>query len=250
MPQKTDLTQGPVTKSMLLFALPMILGNLLQQFYNVADTLIVGPVSGVHGLGGGGLLLHADDLPHLHSAGDVHGQRGGVLHPLWGGRPAPAEKQPVPVLFADWRLYRGAECGGVFAHRPHDGAASGAGGRHPLMRSYLWVIFWGIGGTFLYNYFASLLRAVGNSATPLVFLGVSAVLNIVLDLVFVVAVPWGVAGRPLPPAFPSGCLGWGCWCTPGSAWPTCAPAARTSTGKRTGWGRLPGSPCSPACSSR
>lgn len=90
-----------------------------------------GPVSGVHGLGGGGLLLHADDLPHLHSAGDVHGQRSGVLHPLWGGRPAPAEKQPVPVLFADWRLYRGPECGGVFAHRPHDGAASGAGGRHP-----------------------------------------------------------------------------------------------------------------------
>lgn len=41
-----DLTQGPVTKSMLLFALPMILGNLLQQFYNVADTLIVGQFLG------------------------------------------------------------------------------------------------------------------------------------------------------------------------------------------------------------
>ena len=54
----------------------------------------------------------------------------------------------------------------------------------------------------------------------------------------------------ISPAFPSGCLGWGCWCTPGSAWPTCAPAARTSTGKGTGWGRSPGSPCSPACSSR
>ena len=58
-----------------------------------------------------------------------------------------------------------------------------------------------MGGTFLYNYFASLLRAVGNSATPLVFLGVSAVLNIVLDLVFVVAVPWGVAGAAFATSF-------------------------------------------------
>ena len=163
-----DLTQGPVTKSMLLFALPMILGNLLQQC-----------------LGGGGLLLHADDLPHLHSAGDVHGQRGGVLHPLWGGRPAPAEKQPVPVLFADWRLYRGPECGGVFAHRPHDGAASGAGGRHP----------------------PDALLPVGD------FLGHWGHLPVQLlcqpaagrgelrHAVFVVAVPWGVAGAAFATSF-------------------------------------------------
>lgn len=70
------------------------------------------------------------------------------------------------------------------------------------------MIFWGIGGTFLYNYFASLLRAVGNSATPLVFLGVSAVLNIVLDLVFVVVVPWGVArGGLCHQLFPVGVWG-------------------------------------------
>ena len=52
----------------------------------------------------------------------------------------------------------------------------------PLMREYLAVIFCGIAGTFLYNYFASLLRAVGNSVVPLAFLAVSAILNIVLDL--------------------------------------------------------------------
>lgn len=53
-----------------------------------------------------------------------------------------------------------------------------------LMRDYLWIIFGGIGFTFLYNYYASLLRAVGNSVLPLVFLAVAVVLNIVLDLVF------------------------------------------------------------------
>lgn len=63
-----------------------------------------------------------------------------------------------------------------------------------LMREYLLVIFCGIAATFLYNYFASLLRAVGNSITPLIFLAVSAVLNIGLDLWFVVVLHRGVAG--------------------------------------------------------
>ena len=63
-----------------------------------------------------------------------------------------------------------------------------------LMREYLIVIFYGIFATFLYNYFASLLRAVGNSVVPLVFLAVSAVLNIALDLWFVVGLDRGVAG--------------------------------------------------------
>ena len=61
----------------------------------------------------------------------------------------------------------------------------------PLMRSYLFVIFFGIGGTFLYNYYASLLRAVGNSLVPLLFLAAAAVLNIALDLVFVLVCRWG-----------------------------------------------------------
>ena len=63
-----------------------------------------------------------------------------------------------------------------------------------LMREYLLVIFCGIAATFLYNYFASLLRAVGNSITPLIFLAVSAILNIGLDLWFVVGLHRGVAG--------------------------------------------------------
>ena len=66
-----------------------------------------------------------------------------------------------------------------------------------LMRDYLWIIFWGIGFTFLYNYYASLLRAVGNSVLPLVFLAVAVVLNIVLDLVFILSFGWGVRGAAL-----------------------------------------------------
>ena len=65
---------------------------------------------------------------------------------------------------------------------------------YAMMREYLRVIFWGILATFLYNYFACLLRAVGNSVAPLIFLAVSSVMNIVLDLWFVLGFHWGVAG--------------------------------------------------------
>ena len=63
-----------------------------------------------------------------------------------------------------------------------------------LMKQYLLIIFLGIFATFLYNYFANLLRAIGNSMVPLVFLAVSAILNVVLDLVCVIVLGWGVAG--------------------------------------------------------
>lgn len=63
-----------------------------------------------------------------------------------------------------------------------------------LMKQYLVVIFMGIFATFLYNYFANLLRAIGNSMVPLIFLAVSAILNVVLDLLCVIVLGWGVAG--------------------------------------------------------
>ena len=63
-----------------------------------------------------------------------------------------------------------------------------------LMKQYLVVIFLGIFATFLYNYFANLLRAIGNSMVPLIFLAVSAILNVVLDLLCVIVLGWGVAG--------------------------------------------------------
>ena len=76
-----DLTRGPVTKSMLLFAIPMILGDLLQQYYNIADTLIVGQFLGRDALAAVG--FYADDLSDLHHPRPVHGERRTVIHALW-----------------------------------------------------------------------------------------------------------------------------------------------------------------------
>ena len=66
-----------------------------------------------------------------------------------------------------------------------------------MMRSYLWIIFCGIVFTFIYNFYAALLRAVGDSVTPLWFLAVSVVLNIVLDLFFILQLGWGIEGAAI-----------------------------------------------------
>ena len=189
-----DLTRGPVTKGMLLFALPMILGNLLQQFYNVADTLIVGQFLGSTALAAVGSSYTLMTFLTSILLGMCMGS-GAVFSIRFGEGDLPRLKNSLSLSFLMIAAFTVVMNLAVFLLiDPMMGLLQVPEEVYPLMRSYLWVIFWGIGGTFLYNYFACLLRAIGNSATPLLFLGVSAVLNIALDLVFVVVVPWGVAG--------------------------------------------------------
>lgn len=126
-----NLTKGPITVNLLLFALPLMFGNLLQQLYNVADTWVVGRYLGANALAAVGSSY---------------------------------------TLMIFLTSIKG------------------------LMKDYLWVIFLGILATFLYNYFANLLRAIGNSMVPLLFLAVSSILNIILDLLFVLKFNWGVQG--------------------------------------------------------
>ena len=189
-----DLTRGPVTKGMLLFALPMILGNLLQQFYNVADTLIVGQFLGAAALAAVGSSYTLMTFLTSILLGMCMGS-GAVFSIRFGEGDRARLKNSLSLSFLMIAAFTVVMNLAVFLLiDPMMGLLQVPEEVYPLMRSYLWVIFWGIGGTCLYNYFACLLRAIGNSATPLLFLGISAVLNIALDLVFVVVVPWGVAG--------------------------------------------------------
>ena len=189
-----DLTKGPVMKSMLLFAVPMILGNLLQQCYNVADTLIVGQFLGSGALAAVGsaytLMTFLTSILLGLSMGS-----GALFSIRFGQRDERGLKE---AMFASFVLIAAItvllniaaflclDKIRIFLRVPQD--------VWPLMREYLAVIFCGIAGTFLYNYFASLLRAVGNSVVPLAFLAISAILNIVLDLWFVAGLNRGVAG--------------------------------------------------------
>lgn len=192
--RKKDLTTGPITQTMLLFALPMILGNLLQQLYNIADTLIVGQFLGADALAAVGssytlmTFLTSILLGLCMGSGAVFSIRCGeknekglqesILHSFLMIAVLAVVLNAAVFLLMDPILH--------FLKVPSE--------IYDMMREYLWIIFAGIFATFLYNFFASLLRAVGNSVTPLIFLGICAVLNIVLDLVFVIRFGWGVAG--------------------------------------------------------
>ena len=191
---KGDLTQGPVMKTMLWFAVPMILGNLLQQCYNVADTLIVGQFLGANPLAAVGSSYTLMTFLTSILLGLCMGS-GAVFSIRFGQNDLDGMKEGMCASFVLIAVLTAVLTGASFAClewilRFQQVPPEVIG----YMREYLLVIFCGIPATFLYNYFASLLRSVGNSVVPLVFLAVSAILNIGLDLWFVVGLNRGVAG--------------------------------------------------------
>lgn len=192
-----DLTKGSVTGTMLLFSLPLILGNLLQQFYNIADTLIVGKYLGAAALAAVGSSYALMVFLNSILLGMCMGC--GVLFSIcWGRGDLSALRQKVYLSFVSIGFFSVVMTVLVFffiddilrwLQVPQD--------VFPLMRSYLWYIFYGIVFTFIYNYGASLLRAVGNSVIPLLFLGIAAVLNIALDIALILYFNMGVVGAAL-----------------------------------------------------
>jgi putative MATE family efflux protein len=191
---KKDLTQGNVTKNMLLFAGPMILGNLLQQFYNIADTLIVGRFLGPDALAAVGSAYTL--MTFLTSILIGMAMGSGALFSYYFGRKEEARMKSCMRL--SFLLIGGVTVALnllVMAFcRPILRLLRTPGELMEMMHSYVWIIFMGLVFVFLYNYFAYLLRAVGNSVAPLYFLGSTALLNIVLDLVFVMVFRWGIGG--------------------------------------------------------
>lgn len=189
-----DLTTGNITIRLLRFALPLMLGNVLQQLYNVVDTLIVGKVLG------------ADALAAVGSAYTLMTFLTSILFGLCMGSSAYFSIQFGRKDYV--RLNKGIFLSfimigsltvvlNIFVFMAVDWiirALQVPVEIRALMKEYLVWIFAGIVAAFFYNFFANLLRAVGNSVTPLLFLGVSVVLNILLDIVFVVVFQWGVKG--------------------------------------------------------
>jgi putative MATE family efflux protein len=181
-------------QSMLLFAVPMILGNLLQQCYNIADTLIVGKFLGAGALAAVGSSFTLMTFLTSILLGLCMGS-GAVFSIRYGRQDEDGLKEGILASFVliagitillNILAFLSLNHIRVLLQVPNEVWG--------LMREYLIVIFSGITATFLYNYFASFLRAIGNSVVPLVFLAVCALLNIVLDLFFVLALKRGVSG--------------------------------------------------------
>ena len=189
-----DLTRGRPIKVLLAFSVPMLIGNVVQQLYNMVDLIVVGRFVGVNALAAvgatGSTMFFVFSLvagltngasvvvSQYYGYGDMDKMRrtvatavvtlgvAGLVLTVFGT----AIVRPVMVLM----------------NTPPeilDGAIS-----------YLRVIFLGVLATVAYNTSASIIRAVGDSITPLVFLIIAALLNIVLDILFVVPLGMGVAG--------------------------------------------------------
>lgn len=204
-----DLTKGSITKTMLVFAIPMILGNLLQQLYNIADTLIVGKFLGSNALAAVGASYTLMIFLTSILLGLCMGS-GALFSIQFGEKNIEKLKSSIVVsfvliflftiiinilsfLFIDKIIILMKIPESIFL----------------LTKEYLWIIFMGITFTFFYNFFASLLRALGNSVVPLIFLAVSAVINIVLDLWFVLGLDYGVAGAAAATVIAQGIAGIG-----------------------------------------
>ena len=192
-----DLTKGRIGSTLILFALPMIAGNLLQQFYNIADTLIVGQVLGRDALAAVGSAYTLMTFLTSIFLGLCMGS--GALFSIYQGRGDNASLKisifhafclimsvTVVINIAVYAFIRPIM---LFLRVPDEVYAG--------MRLYLLVVFAGIPATSLYNFFSCMLRALGNSTAPLIFLAVSAVLNIALDILFVAVLPFGIGGAAL-----------------------------------------------------
>lgn len=192
-----NLTNGPIFKKLISFSLPMIAGNLLQQVYNLADTLIVGRcisadalasvgsaytlmifiTSVIIGLCMGSGAFFSED----YGSGNEKKLREDIYHSFWF-----IFIVSVAIYFI---IYPGMDIIQRLLQTPE--VLMG------MTREYVSVVFAGIIFVFLYNFFSYLLRAMGNSIVPLIFLAVSSVVNIVLDIWFIVGFDMGVAGAAL-----------------------------------------------------
>lgn len=189
-----DLTKGSITKGLVLFALPMMAGNLLQQLYNIADTLIVGQALGKNALAAVGsaytlmtfltsifigLSMGAGALFSIYlGKNDRDSLKSAIVHAFGLIMSVTIVMNVIVYICVNPIL--------TFLQVPDELYGS--------MKEYIIIIFAGLIATSLYNFFACLLRAVGNSMTPLWFLGTSALLNIGLDMLFVLVFHWGISG--------------------------------------------------------
>lgn len=189
-----SMTQGNPLKVMLQFAFPLLIGNLLQQTYNIIDAAIVGQSLGAQALASVGASTSVQFLvlgfcmgsctgfgipvAKYFGAGDLKHMKNIIFNGAVLTAVIAVIITVLCTLLCPWILQVLSVQSDIYANA----------------YSYLMIIFLGLPFTLLYNYLSSILRAVGDSRTPFLFLAFSAVLNIFLDLFFILVADWGCAG--------------------------------------------------------
>ena len=208
--QTKNLTEGSPARLILEFAVPMFLGLLFQQFYSMVDTMIVGKFLGMKPLAGVGATGSLNFMVIGFCIGVCNGFAIPVAQKL-GAKDYSALRRFVAN--ATWlclacsvvmTVIVSILCGDIlrFMKTPED--------IFSYTYWYMLIIFLGIPCTFLYNILAALIRSLGDSKTPVIFLALASVLNIGLDLVFIIVFRMGVKGAALATVLAQGISGLCC----------------------------------------
>ncbi len=192
--QTRDLTQGPIFQRLIYFSLPMIAGNLLQQLYNLVDTFVVGRYVGSDALAAVGSVYTLMTFITSIIIGLCMGS-GALFSESYGRQDSNRLKQDIfhsfifilaVTVLVYLIIYPGMRLILNLLQTPDSLLA--------MTKDYVVIVFAGIFFTFLYNFFAYILRALGNSVVPLVFLAISSAINIVFDIWWVAGLGMGVQG--------------------------------------------------------
>jgi len=189
-----DMTTGPPLRKIVRFSLPMMAGALFQQLYNIVDMMVVGNAIGSRALAAIGVTFSVTFLAMSLSIGLTTGFTA-VVSQYFGAKDGAMVRRSVSASV--WISFA---CAALLA-------SAGIFGAEPLMRLlgtpddiffdavlYLKICVGGSIGTVFFNSSAALLRAVGDSRTPLIFLVVASILSALLSLLFILVFGMGVAG--------------------------------------------------------
>lgn len=189
-----NLTEGKPLKIILQFAIPLFIGRIFQLFYSLADTRIVGSILGETALAAVGATSPLSDLLLGLLTGVTDGF-GIVIATYFGAQSAKEMRKAMgsSILFGVFSTILISSLSLLFLS-PILNFLNITNDLHPFAESYIRIILIGLIAATFYNVFAAILRAIGDSFTPLIFLIISTILNIILDYAFILYLKMGVAG--------------------------------------------------------
>ena len=192
-----SMTEGSPTRLLIAFALPLMVGNVFQQLYTVVDTAVVGQFVGVSALAS----LGAADSPNWGVLGIIQGLTQGfsiLMAQHFGAKDYRELSRAVGhsvSLCLVFTVLLGV--GGQLWAEPLLRVLNTPEDVLPGALLYLRIVYGGIPAIMAYNFLSAILRALGDAKTPLYAIVVAALLNVVLDLLFVVGFHWGIAGAAI-----------------------------------------------------
>ncbi len=197
MKVKDDLTQGNLAKALLLFTLPILLGNIIQQIYGITDSIVVGRILGEDALAAVGASMGINNIILSAAMGITLGI-GIVISKLFGeGNINDIQKAVDTGILLSLLLSITVTAVGLLGSEFILKVFNVPDKIFLQANSYFKITFVGVVASFLYNALTNFLRSIGDSVSPLIFLVVSSLLNIVLDILFVKYMHFGVAGAAI-----------------------------------------------------